>query len=264
VISLVNYKLIDTHCHIFSDEFDNDRVKVLNQAFKEGVLAIIDSSIGSKNINKTLSNIADLKTKIKSKIFLSFGLSPYELDELEYDLVFNLIEKNLNNLVSVGEVGLDYYYIREHNLRNKQVKYFRSFIELAKTNNLPLIIHSRSAGKHAIDILIKDRADKVLMHAFDGSFKSAKIGLDYNFSFSIPTSVVYSQQKKNLVKKLPVENILLETDSPVLAPIKGIRNEPKYIKHSLEELAKIKEMSIFELSELILKNTKKFFNLKLD
>jgi len=258
---LIKYKLIDSHCHLFSEEFDTDRVEVLNAAYNEGVIAVISSSLGAFEIHKAINEVETVQEKTKTRVLLSFGHSPTNLSEKEINETINLIEKEKNMMIAVGEVGLDFYYIREHVVRDTQIKYFKKFIDVSKRNDLPVIVHSRSAGKYAIEILSEEKAERVLLHAFDGSYKSAKKAIKYGYYFSIPTSIMYSQQKRKLVEKLPIENILLETDSPVLAPIRGTRNEPKNLKYALMEIAKIKDISVSNTAEAILNNTIRLFGI---
>lgn len=257
---MVKQKLIDSHSHIFSEDFDQDRTEVLNAAHSEGVIALIESAIDMETALKALRNIGTIDTKLK--IFISIGFNPCELNRDVLQSHIEVIKTNIDRIVAIGEVGLDFFYIKEAVSRETQKCYFKKFIELSKENNLPLIIHSRSAGKYAIDVLIKNKAEKVLMHAFDGSFNSAKKGLDHGYYFSIPPSVLHSTQKRKLTSKLPVEQILLETDSPALSPVRGLRNEPKNLLLSLYEVSKIKGLEPAEVAELTYRNTKRLFNLK--
>jgi len=139
--------------------------------------------------------------------------------------------------------------------RKIQEAVFRRFIELSIDLDKPLVIHSRSAGKYCIEILSEYKPKSVIMHAFDGSYKYAKRGALLGFRFSIPPSIVRSNQKKNLVKALPLPNLLLESDAPALAPERGKENEPANIVYSLKAIAEIKRISEEDLAEIILKNT---------
>ncbi|RLI08208.1 hypothetical protein DRO32_02655, partial [Candidatus Bathyarchaeota archaeon] len=128
---------------------------------------------------------------------------------------------------------------------------------------LPLVVHSRSAGKYAIQVLLEEGYDKVLMHAFDGRVGWALRGVrEGGFYFSIPTSVVRSQQKRKLAKALPLENLMVETDSPVLGPEKGVRNEPANLPLAVREVASIKGVGEGEVAGITFENAVRFFGLR--
>ena len=253
-----NIKLVDVHCHLDDEEFDNDLDDVIRRAKKYGVIAIVNSALGPESIEKSLQ----IAQKYKNYVFLSFGLEPYNLDDSDYKATLDLIKKHKDEIVAVGEVGLDYYYIRDHNERKIMEDRFREFIDLAKKINKPLVVHSRSAGKFAIRILIDEGAKQVLMHAFDGGSSWVKRGVDEGYFFSVPPSVIRSQQKKKMVRILPLENMMLETDSPVLGPEPKARNEPMNVLYSLREIASIKQISEKTVAEKTTENAIKFFNFK--
>ncbi|MEM2907445.1 MAG: TatD family hydrolase, partial [Candidatus Odinarchaeota archaeon] len=254
------YKLIDSHCHIFSEEFDGDRFIILKRAYEKGIIGIVESALDVKTALKTLHEIESPTTNVK--IYLSVGLNPSSLDATYFKENYKFIEDNIQRLTAIGEIGLDFYQVENQYDREKQRSYFKSFISLANEHKLPIIVHSRSAGKYALEVLVESRAEKVLLHAFDGSFKSAKLGVENGFFFSIPPSVAYSLQKRKLVKKLPLEQILLETDSPALSPVKGVRNTLENLVVSLNEIAKLKSTDVKELAEVTFKNTVKLFNIR--
>ncbi|MFH1450752.1 MAG: TatD family hydrolase, partial [archaeon] len=244
------------HSHLCLKFFDKDREIVLQQAKKQGVVAIIDSGETLKE------NDCSLSLAEKFPILLPCaGFSPKNLKPADAKLVQDHIRANSETFIAIGEVGLDYWHVKEIGEREKQKKIFISFIELAKELNKPIVVHSRSAGKYAIDLLIQNRAKKVCMHAFDGSAQSAKAGINAGYFFSIPPSVKFSQQKQNFVRKIPIENLLLESDSPSLGPVRGERNEPKNIVVSLGEIAKLKNLSKEEVARITTENARKLFNL---
>ena len=163
-------------------------------------------------------------------------------------------------IVSIGEVGLDYYRERDHSQREKQEKIFRQFISISKELEIPIQVHSRSAGRAALDVLKSSDAEAVHMHAFDGKASLARTASrDLGYYFSIPTSVVRSTQKQKLVKAIEIERLMLETDSPVLGPMRNERNEPGNVVVSLEETARILRRDREELREIILENTLRLY-----
>ncbi len=254
------YKLIDSHCHVFSHEFDEDRLNVLKRAYDIGVVGVIESALDLKTALKVLREVKYPSSNIK--IYLSVGLNPCCITGSIFNETYSFIEENFRELTAIGEVGLDFYLTQDSTGREKQISYFKRFISLSKEMNLPIIVHSRSAGKYAIQILVEEKAERVLLHAFDGSFKSAKLGVENGFFFSIPPSITYSIQKQRLVEKLPLDLILLETDSPSLSPVRNIRNTPENLVISLREVARIKKIDLINVAETVFRNTVKLFDLK--
>ena len=244
-------RLVDVHSHIHIIE---NVEEIVSRALDVGVIAIITSSEGD-DYEKAL-NVA----RKFDNVFASIGLHPTKADNSSLvEKVIEFIEEHKEEIIAVGEVGLDYYRIRDDDKRKIQQEVFRRFIELAIDLDKPLVIHSRSAGKYCIEILAEYKPKRVVMHAFDGNYKYAKRGAMLGFKFSIPPSIVRSQQKKNLVKALPLNALLLESDAPALAPKKGEPNEPANIIYSLEAIAEIKRMPKEDVAEILRKNTLEIF-----
>lgn len=256
-------KLIDAHCHIDANDFDKDRFDILRSAYNKGVIAVISSALGVDSIQKTLRLIEEIKSDTIPHLYPCFGLEPYELDEKEFQAVVDIIKRSVDVIVGVGEVGLDFYRISNHKERKTQIARFGEFVHLADENELPLIVHSRSSGKYALNILKEMNAEHVLMHAFDGKTRWAKIGVDLGYYFSIPTSVVHSSQKQKLTKAVPLEQLMLETDSPVLGPEKGSRNVPGNLPIAAKKVSEIKGVDIERVAEATYKNARNLFSLSL-
>jgi len=249
-------ELIDVHSHLCSRDFDTDRAVVVQHSQASGLVAILDSGETLKENEKAL----DLSEKFPI-LKPCAGFSPKNLKQPDAKLVQAYIRANFEKFIAIGEVGLDYWIVKEEAGRKKQREIFASFIELAKEFDKPIVVHSRSAGKYAIDLLKKHNATRVCMHAFDGSAQNAMIGADSGFYFSIPPSIVRSEQKQKMVTKLPIENLLLESDAPSLGPESGKRNEPANITVSLKKIAKIKQLTKEEVAKKTTENAKKLFNL---
>jgi len=251
--------MIDVHCHLDDELFKNDLEDVISRAKKAGVKAIITSIISPKTLNYTL----DIIRKYEGYVYATIGLDPTILDDETIELQFKNYESFKGYFIGIGEVGLDYFYIRDRSLREKQIDVFKRWIRLAKEHDKPLIVHSRSAGKYAIQEILNEGYFKVIMHAFDGSVGWALEAAKKGVKFSIPPSVVYSRQKQKLVKRLPLESLLLESDSPVLPPEKGVRNEPANIVYSAMKIAEIKNVCFDEVVRVTVENTIELFNLNL-
>jgi TatD DNase family protein len=187
------------------------------------------------------------------------GLYPTVLDLDQADEMVAFIRLNRSDLVAIGEVGLDYWVVKEKSQKEVQREIFKRFIELSKALDLPLNIHSRSAGRHAIALLLENSATRVQMHAFDGKAGAALPAVEAGYFFSIPPSVIRSRQKQKLVKRLPLACLLVETDSPVLGPIPAMRNEPANLSISIQTIAQIKNVPEEAVMEAVSENTRRLY-----
>jgi len=246
--------LIDTHTHLCDPVFDPDRAEVLKRAVEAGVGAVI--LVGE--------NLADARRNIKlaagnAMLKPAAGLYPAILDQAQAEDLRVFIRKECERLVAIGEVGLDYWVVKEETDKEIQREIFKSFIDLSLELNLPLNVHSRSAGRHAVALLLDCGAARVQMHAFDGKASAALPAVEAGFYFSITPSVVRSRQKQKLVKNLPLSCLLLETDSPVLGPEPDQRNEPANVRISINAIAEIKGVHEAEVIEAVTENTRKLY-----
>jgi TatD DNase family protein len=248
------YALVDAHAHICDPAFDKDRDEVLEKARRAGVTAII--AVGE--------NLADARKNLElSKrhpmLKPAAGLYPDVLDGNQADQMADFIRQNRSVLAAIGEVGLDFWVVKEAPDKALQREIFKQFIDLAKELKLPLNVHSRSAGRHAIALLLENNAERVQMHAFDGKSSTALPALEAGYFFSIPPSVVRSRQKQKLVKRLPLSCLLLESDSPVLGPSPEKRNEPANIWQSVKSIAALQDVSEEAVLSAVLENTEKLY-----
>ena len=169
--------------------------------------------------------------------------------------MIDFIRKEQKKLVAIGEVGLDYWVIKDETAKETQRGIFGQFIDLSLELDLPLNVHSRSAGRHAVAMLIERGAQKVQLHAFDGRAGAAMPAVEAGYFFSIPPSAIRSRQKQKLVKQLPLSCLLIETDSPVLGPAANERNEPANLIISLNAIAEIKNVPKEQIMEIVTYNT---------
>jgi TatD DNase family protein len=169
------------------------------------------------------------------------------------------IRQEGSELVAIGEVGLDYWVVKEDSEKDLQKEIFKIFIDLSKELELPLNVHSRSAGRHAIALLLENDAPRVQLHAFDGKAGAALPAVEAGYFFSIPPSVVRSRQKQKLVKRLPLSCLLVETDSPVLGPLPNKRNEPANAAISIKAIAELKDIGEEEVIAAISDNTERLY-----
>lgn len=248
--------LIDTHAHLCDPMFEADRGQVLERAAAAGIEAVIAVGETINDAEKNLQLAAQYKM-----IRAAAGLYPTFLDLEVAAQMRNFIRMNRNRLAAIGEVGLDYWMIKEEEDREIQREIFRSFIELSKELDLPVNVHSRSAGKHAVAVLLESGASRVQLHAFDGKFGAAMPALEAGFCFSVPPSIVRSEQKKKLVRQLPLSSLLVETDSPVLGPAAQERNEPANAIVAVRAIAELKGVNEEEVIEAVAENTRKLYGM---
>jgi TatD DNase family protein len=187
------------------------------------------------------------------------GLYPTVLDLDLADEMVDFIRRNRSRLIAIGEVGLDYWVVKTDEKRAVQREILRKFIQLSGEVNLPLNVHSRSAGRHVISLLLEHDAQSVQLHAFDGKASAALPAVEAGYYFSVPPSIKRSRQKQKLVKQLPLTRLLVETDSPVLGPDPGGRNEPANLSVSIEVIAQIKDIPNEAVIEAVVENTNRLY-----
>ena len=253
--------MIDSHCHLDHEPLFSDLDNVIHRSKKVGIkkLLTISTSIESFLRVKEIVNKDGI-------IYGTVGIHPHEVDKNKIDVDF--IMKNLNEnkkIIGIGETGLDFYY--DNSDRDKQEESFRIHIEAALKADIPLVIHSRNAEDKMFEILddFKNKKLKILMHCFTGSQQFAEKLLKFNSYFSASGIITFknSAELQKTFKFLPLERILIETDSPFLAPVpnRGKKNEPSFIDFTATKLAEIKEI---EKSNLIKITTDNFNNLFFD
>ena len=246
--------LFDTHTHLGDPVFDEDRTEVLSRARKAGVRSVVVVTETLDEVDRNL-RLADAHPELR----LAFGLYPTHLDPEQAERFVDAIRGHRERLVAIGEVGLDRWKVKDEEDRRLQRELFCRFIDLAREVDLPLNVHSRSAGHYAVDLLIGKAAPKAQMHAFDGKVGHALRGIEAGFYFSVPPSIARSAQKQKLIRALPMERLLLETDSPVLGPDREQRNEPANVVVALNAIAEIKELEVERVRDQIHENTLRLY-----
>ncbi len=248
--------LIDVHAHLDFPQFDRDRDSVVRNA-KDNEIFIINSGIGRDGIEKTMKLVSEY-----DNVKATLGLSPTEFNTQIIEETIDLIRKYRDRIVGIGEVGLDYYWVKDSEKRRTELENFRRFIDLAEELDLPLVIHSRDAEGDVINEL-KRKNLPALLHCFGGTLKQAEDAISFGCLISIPTNVVYSKQKQLLSKEIPLESMVLETDSPYLAPVPKTRNEPVNVRLSAEKIAEIRGIELSAVEDITTNNARSFFNQRL-
>jgi TatD DNase family protein len=253
--------LIDTHAHLSLPQFDKDRTEVIKRARDAGIKHIITVGTDSDDCRKAVA-LAQEHDFISAAV----GIHPHDaktINEETYSLLRELAADN--NVVAIGEIGLDFY--RNLSLRKTQTHHFREQLRLAREVSLPVIIHDREAHQEVLKILQEEKAETVggVIHCFSGDWEMAKACLDMGFYISIPGTITFkkSEEYHKLIRDLPLDRILVETDCPFLAPhpLRGKRNEPAYVQYVAEAVARIKMIAQEELAEITTQNAQKLFNL---
>ncbi|XP_018586094.1 putative deoxyribonuclease TATDN3 isoform X1 [Scleropages formosus] len=257
---------IDCHCHISAAEFDSDLEDVIQKSKKIGLKAIVAVAEDAGEFDK----IIQICERFPGFVFPCLGVHPVQgsppqqergatLQDL--DAALPLIEKYKDHLVAIGEVGLDFTprIVNTDKGKEEQRQVLIQQAGIAKRLDLPLNVHSRSAGRPTIQLLKEQGVQKALLHAFDGKPSVAMEGVKAGYFFSIPPSIIRSEQKQKLVQQLPLENICLETDSPALGPEKQVRNEPQNITIAAEYIAKVKGVPLETVMETTTQNALKLF-----
>jgi TatD DNase family protein len=254
--------MIDTHAHLDFPQYDKDRDKVIEEAFASGLKAIINIGVDLDSSEKSIK----LAERYKN-IYATVGFHPHDASKLN-DNTFNELEKLASHpkVVAIGEIGLDFY--RNLSPEEIQIKAFKEQIELAKKFKLPIIVHIRNAYKKALEILSENgRGLKGVLHCFSGDENEAREALKMGFYLSFNGTLTYRNSKSaELVKKIPLSSILVETDCPYLTPepLRGKRNEPKLVRLVTQKIAELSGSNSFnELDEVFTQNAVEFFNLDL-
>jgi TatD DNase family protein len=254
--------IFDTHAHLNAHQYSEDLDSVIQKAKEEGVSKILVVGFDKETIEKALE-IAEGNEGFYA------GIGWHPVDAIDFnDNYINWIEELTENkkVVAIGEMGLDYYW--DKSPKEVQLEVFKKQINLAKRVKLPMIIHNREATKDVLDTLRTEKADEVggIMHCFNGSIETAKMCMDLGFYLSIGGPVTFKNavNLQKVVEQIPMDKLLVETDCPYLTPhpYRGKRNEPSYIKHIVQKIADIKNISFDEVARITTSNAQKL--LKID
>lgn len=251
------YIIFDTHAHYDDDSFDEDREAVLSQIKENGVVGILNCASSYESIDKTYN-----LTIQNDFIYGALGIHPENADEFNDDVekeIIELVNKN-KKIIAIGEIGLDYYW-EENPSKEIQKEVFRRQMKLAETLNLPVIIHDRDAHGDTLEIIKEFPNVKGIVHCFSGSVEFAVECIKLGYYIGIGGVVTFKNAKKivEVVKQIPLENILVETDAPYMAPTpnRGKRNKSDYIAYIIEQIAQIKNLNPKEVNLAVNSNFKR-------
>lgn len=256
-------RLIDTHAHLDMKGYKGKVEDVLARALEAGVDRIINIASSAESNKKVLKLV-----NTHSMIYGALGIHPHDAKTVN-GKIMDLIQKEAasnDKIVAIGEVGLDYHYNHSEPLIQKSV--LREFVRIAKSLQLPIIIHDRKAHDDTYNILKEERAEKVggVYHCFSGDYEYAKKVMDLGFNISVTGIVTFKTAKtmQDVIKRVPLDRIMIETDSPYLSPepFRGKRNEPAFVKYVAMKIAELRGEDYDTIVKATTENAEKLFKLK--
>ena len=254
-------KLIDTHTHLYSDAFAEDRNEMIERAIADGVDKFYIPAIDSQ----TTQAMYDLEQAFPDRMYLMMGLHPTSVKE-NYEEELSHVEEELakRKFYAIGEIGIDLYW--DQSTLEIQQDAFRRQIKLAKKYKLPIVIHCRNAFDEIFEILEEEKGDDLfgIFHCFTGTLAQAKQALQYNMKLGIGGVVTFKNGKiDKFLNEIDLKHIVIETDAPYLAPkpFRGKRNESAYVVKVAEKLAEVYDASVEEIAEITTENALEIFQI---
>jgi len=253
--------LIDSHAHLGMRQFDRDRYEVIQRAIDVEVDLIFTVGTDIRDCRRAIE-IA----RRNERVFAIIGIHPHNAKDVDEGTFTDLKTLSGDGKVkAIGEIGLDFF--RNLSPKDVQIARFRQQIDLAKELGLPIVVHARDAQKEVLTILREEEAGEIggVFHCFSGDYDMARSCIDLGFSLSIPGTITFknSSELREVIKRIPLDQILVETDCPFLTPMpfRGKRNEPAYVKITAMKLAEVKGLPFDEVARITSKNAKRIFRL---
>lgn len=255
---------IDTHCHLDSEKYDEDRAQVIESLKDAGIDYVINPGCNMESSKKSIRLARD-----NDIIYAAVGVHPHDANELEEDESrFDELKRlaGEGKVVAIGEIGLDYHY--DFSPREVQKKWFEKQVKLAKELNIPIIVHDREAHQDTFEIIAREAADgnlRGVIHSFSGSLEMANEYIKMGFFIGLGGVVTFKNAKKpkEVAENIDLEYLLVETDGPYLTPEpnRGKRNNPAYVRHTANYIANLRGMSPEKLAEITTENAKRLFGI---
>ena len=253
--------ITDTHTHLYSSQFDEDQSDMMQRAFDAGISRFFIPAIDSSYTDSMLK----LEKNYPENVFLMMGLHPTSVKENVKEELAHVKEMiDSRDFYAIGEIGIDLYW--DKTFLKQQQDAFRTQIQWAKEKNLPIVIHCRDAFDEIFEVLESEKDDKLfgIFHCFTGTIEQAHRAISFNMKLGIGGVVTFKNGKINtFLNEIPIENIVLETDSPYLAPtpFRGKRNESSYIIKVIDKLVSIYDLSYEEIAKITTQNSKDVFGI---
>ena len=254
----MNTYLIDTHAHL--DMMEDSVEKILADMKECGIKKVIIPAVEEKTFDKILE-----LANTDENIYTMVGIYPSETKTYNQELEEKMVKLALNKkIVAIGEIGLDYYWDKSFMETQKEV--FRKQIRMANKLGLPIVVHDREAHKDTFDILKEENnGSKILFHCFSGSVEFMRECVKEGWYIALGGVVTFknSIKMKEVAQEVPLDKLVLETDSPYLTPVpyRGKPNKPAYVKYVAEEIARLRDISFEEIAQITSRNAEEFFNL---
>ena len=263
MVSEISVGLVDSHAHIQGPEFAADVAQVIEQARAVGVERIIVvGGAGDLSSNDAALELA----KSFSGLYATVGMHPHDAKEVSDKDLERLDELARSpQVVAIGETGLDFYY--NHSPRQIQIELFCRFIHMARETGLPLVVHNREAQREVVELLRREGKGDLrgVVHCFTGNYEAAREILDMGFYLSFTGIITFknADSLRDVVRKLPLNRVLVETDSPYLAPVphRGKRNEPAHVRFVAQTIAAVRGISLEEVAEATSNNARSLFEI---
>lgn len=248
--------LFDVHAHLDFDDFKDDLPELLERCEAAGVKAVVTNGVNPES-NHAVIRLSRQYGVVKPAL----GYYPVHVWEDGLDAVrAEMARIRRFGPVALGEVGLDYKECGGDDChKDVQQEAFREFIRLSKELDIPIIVHSRKAEGDVLDILEEEGASKVVLHCFMGKKRLVERAAGLGFSFSVPVTVTKLEQLQWLVRHVPLKQLLTETDSPYLGPVRGERNDPRNVRLAVEKIAGLKGMDVVEVANVLFMNYQNLF-----
>lgn len=253
--------MIDTHTHLYSEEFDEDRAEMIQRALSKGVTEFYLPAIDSESHEKMLQ----LEAEYPQQIFAMMGLHPCYVKPETWEKELEIVENYLNQRTfpAIGEIGIDLYW--DKTTLDIQIKAFEKQIDWAIEKDLPIVIHTRESFEETFEVLERKKHPKLrgIFHCFSGTLEQAKHAIDLGFVLGIGGVVTFKNGKiDQFLHEIPLDKIVLETDAPYLAPVpfRGKRNESAYIELVAQKLVDIYKKDFSEIVHITTENAKRIFN----
>ena len=246
--------MIDCHCHLHYPQFKEDREAII-QELAQNNISVINSSVDPGEIPKA-KELAGIEG-----IHWCLGLTASCLETKKVDETIRLVREYRGDIVGVGEVGLDYHWVKKDDERGILRENLKRFLEYTTKKRIPLVVHCRNAEDDVLDLL-EEYGKPAMLHSFSGNIQQAERAWSLDCITSIPSSLAYSKPKQRICRQAPLESLVLETDSPYLSPTPGKRNTPLNILETTRLAAEVRKTSFSRLDEAVTLNACKFFSIE--
>lgn len=252
--------IFDSHAHYDSENFNDDRNETIDKIYKSGVTKVLNCAANLKGCKDTIKLTSEYDF-----FYGALGVHPHDAEELTEGInILGDLFTGQDKIVAVGEIGLDYYY--DYSDRQIQKEIFRNQMALARDLNLPVVIHDRDAHEDTLEILKEFKGVKGVLHCYSGSLEFAKeiLKLDYYLGFTGVITFKNARKSLEVLKEMPLDRILVETDCPYLTPVphRGKRNDSSYLIHTLNVMANAIGKTYEETCQLTFENASNLFNIK--